>query len=375
LACDPEALACDPEALACDPDALACDPDALAWMERERERAARAAAAAASPYSNPNNAKLAAMLARTTEARQAEDAPAAADAAVLVSPPATARNAPAAAAAVLPRSREEHLTARVTRDKRELAGLQLEARIAKRAAAKAARRAAFADESAVWGPAREKRVIEARAKQRPLMEQRRNAEARFRELAKDPRTAHHAIAIKKLCDENEWTFADVVARRLLTIVEFFLELARPHCWNAHRARAPLARGLGAFGDVLARGKRKYSLCVTAIAQPFLATVLAGPGDTPTDDRRVCRKTVGRLTALLEDAGVLRAEQVPAHAAESHEVGPSGWTIYRYWLADKGSPKPALMALWPWDADGELRDAQTLEAPWRGARVVQSTAPP
>jgi hypothetical protein len=341
----------------------------------ERERAARAAAAASPPsmYSNPRNAELAAM-ARATEARHAE-ATAAAAAAVLVSPPATARNASAAAAAVLPpRSREEHLTARITRDKRERAALQLEARIAKRAAAKAARRAAL-DESAVWGPGREKRVIEARAKVRPLMEQRRNADARFRELAKDPRTAHYARAVKTICDENEWTFADVVARRLLTIVEFFRELARPHCWNAHRARAPLAKGLGAFGDVLARGKRKYSLCVTAIAQPLLATVIAGPGDTPTDDRRVCRKTVGRLTALLEDSGVLRADQVPAHAAESHEVGPSGWAIYRYWLADKGSPKPALMALWPWDADGELRDAQTLEAPWRGARVVQSTAPP
>jgi hypothetical protein len=350
-------------------------------MERERERAARAAAAAAAaaalPYSNPRNPVLAAVMARTLEARQAEDATAAADAAVLVvSPPTTARNAPAAAAAVLPpRSREQHLTARVTRDKRELAGLQLEARIAKRAAAKAARRAAFADESAVWGPAREKRVIEARAKQRPLMEQRRNADARFRELAKDPRNAHYAIALKRICDEHEWTFADDVARRLLTFVEFLREMARPHCWNAHRARAPLAKGLGTFGAVLSRSKRKYSLCVTAIAQPLLATVLAGPGDTPTDDRRVCRKTVGRLTALLEDAGVLRADQVPAHAAESHEVGPSGWAMYRYWLADKGSPKPALMALWPWDADGELRDAQTLEAPWRGARVVQSTAPP
>jgi hypothetical protein len=359
--------------LACDPEALACDPDALAWVERDRAARAAAAAAAASPYSNPRNAELAAVLARTTEARQA-DAPAAADAAVSLSPPAT-RNAPAAAAAVLPpRSREQHLTARITRDKRERAGLQLEARIAKRALAKAARRAAL-DESAVWGPAREKRVIEARAKVRPLMEHRRAADARWRELVKDPRTAHYACLVKTICDANEWTFADVVARRLLTIVEFFRELARPHCWNAHRARAPLAKGLGAFGDVLARGKRKYSLCVTAIAQPFLATVLAGPGDTPTDDRRVVRKTVGRLTALLEDAGVLRAEQVPAHAAESHEVGPSGWTIYRYWLAEKGSPKPALMALWPWDADGELRDAQTLEAPWRGARVVQSTAPP
>ena len=227
----------------------------------------------------------------------------------------------------------------------------------------------------MWGPNREKRIVEARAKQRPLMESVPKARERHRVLALDPTTAHFALAIKRICDEREWTYADQVARRLLTLIEFFREFARPQCWNAHRARAPLPRGLGKTSAVLERAKRKFSPCATAVAQPFLAGVIAGAGDGPNDDRSVCRKTVGRLTALLEDAGVIQCVQVPAHAAESYEVGKSGHAIYRYWLADKGSPKPALMG--PWTADGDLVDAVILESPWRGATVVlpPATAPP
>jgi hypothetical protein len=333
----------------------------------ERDRAALAAYAAAEPpplYINPRKTALAAIAAATEAAHAKESADVVAVA--CNSPPST-RTTSAAAEPPPPHSREQRL-------KSALAALQLEKRIARRAAAKAATRSAIADD-AVWGPKREKRIVEARAKQRPLMERVPKARERFVELTKDPTTAHFAIAIKKLCDEHEWTLADECARRLLTLVEFFREFARPQCWNAHRARAPLPRGLARTGSVLERAKRKFSPCATAVAQPFLAGVIAGAGDGPNDDRSVCRKTVGRLTALLEDAGVIQCVQVPAHAAESYEVGKSGHAIYRYWLADKGSPKPALMG--PWTADGDLVDAVILEEPWRGATVVlpPATAPP
>jgi hypothetical protein len=315
-------------------------------------------------YANPRNSVLAAIAART-EAVHAQGSTV--GAAVASAPPA-ARSAPTAADPPPPlRTRKQRL-------KSALAALQLEERIARRAAAKAATRVALADD-AVWGPKREKRLVEDRARVRPLIERVPSARARFVELAKDPTTAHFAIAIKRVCDEKGWTLADLAARRLLCLLEFHRAAARPQCWNAHRARAPLARGLGTFGNVLARAKRKFTPCVNAVAQPFLAGVLAGPGDGPHDDRSVCRKTVGRLTQLLVVAGVLQAVQVPAHAAESFEVGKSGHAIYRYWLADKGSPKPALMG--PWNADGDLVDAAILEEPWRGAVVVlpPATAPP
>lgn len=341
---------------------------ALGWSEGayERDRAALAAYAAEPPpvYVNPRNTALAAIAAAT----EAAHAKVSADVVAVAcnSPPSTRTTSAAAEPPPPHRSREQRL-------KSALAALQLEKRIARRAAAKAAKRS-IADD-AVWGPNREKRIVEARAKQRPLMESVPKARERHRVLALDPTTAHFALAIKRICDEREWTYADQVARRLLTLIEFFREFARPQCWNAHRARAPLPRGLGKTSAVLERAKRKFSPCATAVAQPFLAGVIAGAGDGPNDDRSVCRKTVGRLTALLEDAGVIQCVQVPAHAAESYEVGKSGHAIYRYWLADKGSPKPALMG--PWTAAGDLVDAVILESPWRGATVVlpPATAPP
>jgi hypothetical protein len=338
------------------------EPSAL-----ERDRRALAAYAAAPPvFTHPRKAQLEAI-ARATEQAHAETS---AGVDVACNSPPSTRATPAAAEPSPPierRSREHRL-------KSALAALQLEKRIARRAAAKAATRVALPDD-AVWGPKREKRIIEARAKVRQLMERVPKARERYADLTKDPTTAHFAIALKKLCDEHEWTLADNVARRLLTLIEFFREFARPQCWNAHRARAPLPRGLGRTGAVLERSKRKFSPCVTAVAQPFLAGVIADAGDGPNDDRSVCRKTVGRLTQLLVDVGVLQCVQVPAAAAESYEVGTSGHAIYRYWLADKGSPKPALMG--PWTADGALVDVAILDEPWRGAVVVRppATAPP
>ena len=319
--------------------------------------------AAPKRYENPRNAALAAIAA-ATEAAHASDT---VGAAVALPPPAS--TAPTAAVPPPPplRTRKQRL-------KSELAALQLEERIARRAAAKAATRVAMADD-AVWGPRRDKRAIEDRARVRPLIERVPSARARFVELAKDPSTAHFAIGFKRICDSKGWTLADLAARRVLCAIEFMRAFARPACWNAHRARAPMPRGLGRTSAVLERSKRRFTPCVRAIAQPFLCSVLAGPGDGPHDDRRVHRKTVGRITRLLEQTGVLQAVQVPAHAAESYEIGDSGHAIYRYWLADKGSPKPALMG--PWTADGELADVAILDEPWRGARVVQppSTAPP
>lgn len=355
-------------------DPLALHESAAGWVAREREARARAGGAREREgcpddprvYVSPHRATLQAIARRAEEAH-AQDAAAGVEVAAPF-PPMT-RTAPAASAEPPPppRSRKDRI-------KRELAAIHLEERIARRAAAKASTRVVL-DDAAVWGPRREKRIVEARAKVRPIMEHVPKARDRYRLLALDPATAHFAIALKRICDEHGWTLADQCARRLLTLIEFMREFARPQCWNAHRARAPLARGLGSFGAVLAHAKRKYSLCATAVAQPFLAGVIASAGDGPTDDRSVHRKTVGRLTALLEDAGVIQAVQVPAHAAESYEVGKSGHAIYRYWLADKGSPKPALMR--PWTVDGELVDAAILEAPWRGAVVAlpPATAPP
>jgi hypothetical protein len=120
---------------------------ALGWQAGalERDRAALAAYAAEPPplYVNPRNTALAAIAAATEAAHAKESV--AVDVACN-SPPSTRTTAAAAEPPPL-RSREHRL-------KSALAALQLEKRIARRAAAKAATRSAIADD-AVWGPNRE----------------------------------------------------------------------------------------------------------------------------------------------------------------------------------------------------------------------------
>jgi hypothetical protein len=334
----------------------------------ERDRAAQQAREAREALvggeAADKKAALAAMVARAQMTHEHVSA----GVACVQQPPPVARAAPAAldpSDPSRPLSYDSWL-------RRELASEQLRKRLER---PRVHEKPPLPREAAEWGPLKEKRSIEARAKVRPLIEGVSAAKECYRALCLDPTTAHFAIAIKRICDAKGWTLADLAARRALALLEFLRLLARPHCWNARHVRRP-RRGLFSVGAVVASGaQRKYSPGVQAVAQPFLATVLAWPGHRPDDDRSVNRKTVGRVTALLDLAGVVQAIQVPAHAAESHELGDSGHAIHRYWLADRGSPKPALMA--PFDAAGELVGVDILAAPWRGAvpAVPRSTAPP
>ena len=253
---------------------------------------------------------------------------------------------------------------------RELAAEKLKERIDRRCKAKAEMRRELHPDAVEWGVERERRLIEARALARKAIEGRvSDARAYYAELCSDPSTAHFAIAVKKICDQHGWTLADLAAQRTLALICFLLTLAVPGCWNVRYARPAQRRGGRLVKLGAAFTNRKYSPVVRAVAQPFLATVIAWRGHCDDDDRSVDRSTVREHMQRLEAMRVVQAVQVPQHAAEPHEIGKSGHVINRYWLADKGSPKPALLGCWT--ADGVCVDVDVLAAPWVGATPVDS----
>jgi len=373
------------------------DADWLKWLARERERrkndedetsergasmgppsrsgrtiadfAARAQAASAIPLEGPADGAVPTV------------APPGSPLAPQQSAPSAAASEPSPGAYIL--SRKEWL-------RRELDQERTRERDLKRARAKVEKYNTIDDEGVQqeWGVERERRLIEARAKVRKGIEGRvADAKAMYVALANDPQTAHFAIGIKKICDAKRWTLADIAAQRTLTLLCFLLELAVPGCWNVRYSKPAPRRGgrLVRFGDAFTR--RKYSPVVRAVAQPFLRSVIAWRGHSPDDDRSVDRSTVFEHMALLEHAKLVQPVQVPIEAAEPHEIGKlvmrkSGgklvacrFSINRYWLADRGNPKPALLGCWT--ADGVCVDIDVLAAPWAGATPVDSppTSPP
>jgi len=336
---------------------------ALGWEAGayERDRAALARDSAAAPRLADSKARLLAMAAATEAAHAMESA----GVAVALPPPVT-RTTPAAADPPqkrrLPRSQwlkrehdREKLRARCVERPKPPRALPLTA--------------------AEYSPGREKFLIESKAKVRTLMHPsaaRRRADA----LRNHADTAYLWTAIKGELDAADWTLADEAACRVLTLFEFCREVARPVCWNSRHVRRRTRRGLATVGAVAGRGTApNYSPAMRGVSQTFLATVIADLGDSPTDDRRVDRKTVSRAFAMLACAGVLQCVQVPAHAAEPFEIGESGHAMNRVWLADRASPKPALMrihtATRPTAADAET----PAETPPESAPTPSATAPP
>ncbi len=281
------------------------------------------------------------------------------------SPPLAPQSVPSAGGVRLPRKAWLQ---------RELAQEQLQERIAHRAKAKVKQNNSLHERASEWTVGREQTLNQARAKARKYIESVSAARGYYRELCLDPVAAHFAIALKKLCDAHGWTLADLAARRALALIVFFRSCATPFCWNARFARAPSfarSRRPAKLGRSLE--SRKYSPTVRGVARPYLATVLAWPGHSPEDDRSVDVSTVSDHTARLVEVSVLQRVQVPQHAADSGEIGASGHVINRYHLADKGSRKPALSGCWT--VDGELVDAEVLQAPWTGARATRSPNAP
>ena len=346
------------------------DPQWLKWLEREREARARSEAQQQLFAMGPNArarqtiADLA-LRAQAADAIPSDSCPTDGVPDLLPVPLLSPAVAPPAGSPRLPR--REWL-------KRELAAEQLAARVDRRARAKVRASNNLPEGAAEWGPERERDLVQARAKVRARVIEGRVSDARayYAELSKDPELCHFAIAVKKICDECGWTLADVAAQRSLAAIAFLLELARPQCWNARYARPP-SRGVSKLGRSFAT--RKYSPCVRAVSQQFLATVLAWRGHTDEDDRGVDRSTVRAHFDRLERHGVVQVVQVPQHAAEPHEIGTSGHVINRYWLASRGSPKPALLSCWT--LDGALVDVDVLLAPWVGAKpaIANANAPP
>ena len=345
------------------------NPEWLAWLARERERSAeetklREQAPSMGPRSRSQRtiAEFAARAQAASAIPPIVPADTARETAAIAAVPPLASQ-PAAVSAAPP-----HRLTRAQWHKRELDALRLQARIERRRKAKLEHKRELHADAVEWGPERERKSIEARAKARKLIEGPvSGVRAWYMQLASHPSTAHFAIGIKKLCDLHEWTLADLAAQRSLTLLYFLLEMANMCCWNARYAARPRRRGGRLTGFAASLNGRKYSPCVRAVAQPFLCTVLAWRGHTTEDSRSVDRSTVSDHALRLEAVGLIDVVQVPQHAAEPHEIGDSGHVINRYWLADKGCPKPALLGLWT--ADGACIDADVLTAPWLGARVL------
>lgn len=384
-------------------DQLYDSPETIAWTAREASRTqAREAAAAIAPPSSPSSirdriARMGAAAIARLDA-DAHTAPATSDSG------SSALDRAAVASNIAPPpppGASPYVYSRLEWHKRELARMQLEQRIEQHQRKKLAARVRDEDNAeaareagweagpraGVWSEGRTRKLLQARSAVRARTMEARAARVRelWCELALDPSTSHYAIGIKRICDQRGWTLADPAAQRVLALLDFLRELSIPHCWNAKYVRpigrrgsnrmAMPTRGSETFEGVTLR---KHTPAVRGVGQGFLCTVLAAAGHTREDDRRCCSKTVQRALALLEGVGLVQAVQVPAHAAEAFEIGDSGHTINRYYLADRGSPKPALMACWLLleDADGGAvlspAHSDVLELPWIGA--ANSNAP-
>lgn len=238
----------------------------------------------------------------------------------------------------------------------------------------------------VWGPAKTERLLRASAAVRARSIEARPAavRAQLREQQANPATAHFVIGYKRICDALGWSPIDPWALRLWALILLLRELAIPHCWNAHAVRRPPRRGsrrmsqmerLSIGGGGI--GVRHYTPCVRALAQTAIAEVLAAAGHCDDDDRSCSTKTVQRALRLLEGVDLVQAVQVPAHAAESWELGRRDangerWSFARYYLATPGSPKPALMGWWSAE---DTCGREVLARPWAGATPRPAEDPP
>lgn len=203
-----------------------------------------------------------------------------------------------------------------------------------------------------------------------------NTRAYLETLAAHPDTRHFAVGLRKIFDAQGWSYVDLAARRTITVLHFFLEMALPYCWNARFVRPVPRRGGRATTFSGAYTVRKFSMCVRGVSREALSKVIAGQGHCTANDRSVDVSTVSFHTALLDEAKLIQRVQVPAHAAQSFEIGTSGHSINHYHLADPRFPKPALMGCWT--VAGVLVDEHVLDVPWPECvepTQQQSTAPP
>jgi hypothetical protein len=261
--------------------------------------------------------------------------------------------------------------------KRELEAERLQRRSGERNKARIAK---LANDVHVFGDRREESLLRARQEVRARTMEARPAKLRehIRALQCDAATAYLVIGFKRICDERKWSPVDVSARRLLALLLFLRALAIPHAWNTRHVRPQVRRGSkrlamptklgGHFGSV-----RKYTPCARAIDQRAVLTqVLAQDGHTLEDDRSCSVKTVQRALRALEDVSLVQSVQVPPSAAESWEIGESGYAFNRYYVATPGSPKPALMGVWTAD---DTCGVDVLERPWAGQTPRPATDPP
>lgn len=294
-------------------------------------------------------------------------------------PAASAEVPPAAASAG---SRRRKLT-REQWLKRELEAEQLQRRANEHSKKRVAK---LASGTHVFGPRREEDLLRARQAVRARTMEARSAKVReyLRDLQCNAATAHLVIGFKRICDARKWSPVDIAARRMLALLLFLREVAIPHAWNTRYVRPQVRRGsrrlaepsklAGHFGTT-----RKYTPCARAIDQRAqLTQVLAGDGHSAEDDRRCSVKTVQRALRALEGVSLIQSVQVPPSAAEDWELGKRNpvtgeqHAFNRYYVADPGSPKPALMGVWTVDDTCGL---DVLERPWAGMTPRPATDPP
>jgi len=228
-----------------------------------------------------------------------------------------------------------------------------------------------------WGAERTKAICRRRSTVRARVMDASSRELRqtFAQLSASARDKHFAIGLKRMARARGWALEDMCTKRRYAALEFLRESAVPHRWIPKTARAyrRRLRGLSSLEHTLdgmpMPGEPGWTPCVRAIAQPFLAGVIAAPG---RED--VHRRTVQRVVDDLVEFGLVQAVQVPCDEADAFEIGDSGWPTYRYYLAYADSPKPALMQCW--GDDGEPVGLDVLAEPWLGApQPTAASSPP
>lgn len=126
---------------------------------------------------------------------------------------------------------------------------------------------------------------------------------------------------------GRWDLSDVTARKFVAMVVFFFQHARLTTWGRTRD-----------------GRLQLGLCVRGVPRGALCAMLADPHTHRPISLSTLSGWSDRWAGYLargSETLVFEPVQVPAEVAEPWEIGPSGYTMNRYWLSSSRLNKPAL----------------------------------
>jgi hypothetical protein len=148
---------------------------------------------------------------------------------------------------------------------------------------------------------------------------------------------------------GRWDYTDLTARRVIALCAFLLRQSRFRRW-----RSPTSSVLRVKRGVSSRVTAFEQPCVWGIGTAALCALLAWPYSGEPLSREWL-KAEGGLFERCERACVFKRQRVPPSVAGTGEVGPSGHTFNRYWMAHAHNTKPALKR------DDEERDPEGVNA--------------